>query len=155
MRKIENWQIRIIHELKNILVIENDTYIALLNGQYGKDSSKDLSFFEASDLMHILTGKAIELGLWETKKERRTRFEDVQKKSGLASPRQMRMIEAMWVDRSYMRTLKEKRDSLNVFLAGIVKTDSLENLKKSDVPKVINALLNMKIRRRKNERKTI
>ena len=75
------------------------------------------------------------------------RFEDLGHRDGMATPGQLRKIEAMWMDVSKMPTYAARERALNGFLKRITGVENLRFLEDWMVRKVIIAIEHMKPRR--------
>lgn len=148
-------QIRIIHSLKSALKLTEDEYRSLLSG-YEVESSKDLSFETAADVIRNMTKNAQSAGVWTQKPGRSDRSERYEHLDGrarnMASPAQLRMIEGLWNDVSYVRDPDKQRKALRTFLERF-DVSALEFVKTSLVPKILRALEHMKAKQRQAPKK--
>ncbi|HNW35280.1 MAG TPA: DUF1018 domain-containing protein [Candidatus Ozemobacteraceae bacterium] len=142
-------QIKTIHVLINALRIEDDVYRGLLEG-YGVASSKDLSFDKAAALISRLATDAQSAGVW-TPKQGPKRYEHLDARSEeWASPAQLRLIEGLWNDVSYMSTQGERRLALRRFVEKRFGFSALEFIPAKSVRKIVQTFEAMKA---ENDRK--
>lgn len=154
-------QIRKIHALKNRLGWTDEQYREYLmtEGDGFAMSCKDLTEHEAERLIRKMELAAMNKGVWqeyspspnplpsegEGKGEGVKKYDELGDRPGMASPKQLRMVEAMWADVSKYKSDKEARErALRYFLHHITGVDRLEFLESWHVQKVIKALEKMK-----------
>ncbi|MEJ5227217.1 regulatory protein GemA [Thermodesulfovibrio sp.] len=145
MEKITPKQIKKIHTLKTKLKMTDEEYRLRLS-DYWVSTSKDLTYEEAEDFIQKLEKEAIEKILWTPHVLVYYRYEDIERVHGMATPRQLRMIEAMWKDVSYLRDETKRLKALRKFVYRITGTDNLRELTFEQARKVINAIMHMKRR---------
>ncbi|MBK5274592.1 MAG: regulatory protein GemA [Desulfuromonadales bacterium] len=143
-------QIKKIHVLKGSLALDNDTYRAMLAEQFRVASSKELSSIQATAFITDLEQKAVAAGLWEkrntfpakgTRRNQVKKFEDLEARRGnMASPAQLRKIEAQWSDVTRAETPETRKKALRHFLERVAKISDLRFLDAAGAGKVINAL---------------
>lgn len=85
-------QIKKIHTLKSILGLDDDLYREMLL-KFGVSSSNDLSLKDACTLIDILEVQAIGINKYQKQK---VRFDELSNRAEMATPAQLRKIEAMW-----------------------------------------------------------
>jgi len=139
-------QIKKIHALKNRLGWSDEEYREYLMRESDgfATSCKDLREDEAERLIRKMEFLAVAKGVWQ-RYEGVKRYEGLGNREGMATPRQLRMIEAMWKEVSKYRRNKEARErSLRHFLRRIVGVDRLEFLEDYQVKKVVEAIKRMK-----------
>jgi len=133
---------RTIHALAHRLRMTDEQYRDMLRDNFGVDSSKALSDEQARSLCAALMRK---LPRTEVNKKKPTRFSELaDRDSNYATPVQLRMLEAAFVQRSFMPTLHEKQIAFTVFIKnkfGIVSTNWIE---KSQVGKIMSAITHLK-----------
>jgi hypothetical protein len=143
-RKIEPRQIKKIHTLLSKLKMPDDEYRYLLS-DYWVETSKKLSYSEAQELIGKLEKIAVEKGVWSQYGNRgKRRYEDLKDRHGMASPKQLRKIEAMWKDVSYTHKQDERARALRKFIFRIAGVDDMRMLESKQASKIIEALQNMK-----------
>jgi len=76
----------------------------------------------------------------------KNKFEDLGYRDGMATPKQIRMMEAMWMDVSTMPNYTARERALNGFLKRIVGVENLRFVEDWMVQKVVKALEHMKRR---------
>lgn len=136
-------QIKKIHALLHAMRVDDATYRAILFSSFRVDSSKELNYFQAESLIQDLEAKAISAGVWE-KRTASKKFEEWgRRRGGMASPPQLRKIEAMWEDVSRAETLEDRKKALRSFLTRVAKVSDLRFLDSEGAGKVINALTAM------------
>ena len=133
------FQIRKIHMLKNILTLNDVAYRAILS-YYDKESSKELSFAEAEALIRFLEEKAAELGKWEIKKK----YDELVRDNNMATPAQLRMIEAVWKDIVKLKPEKYRKEDLRHFVDSKFTVGNLMFLSKKRANEVIGGLTSMR-----------
>ncbi len=141
MAMIEPKQIKIIHVLKGALSLDDSTYRELMRSRFRKDSSKRLTYSEASDLIREMEAAAMSAGVWRRKEQKYDRFGN---RPGFATPKQLRLIEGLWKDVSRAQNEEDRKTALRHFLVRIVGVEDLRFLEPVHVRKVINALKTMK-----------
>lgn len=132
--------------LRKLNGLNEDIYREMLLG-FGVCSSKDLSDNQAEIFIQRLNRLAIEAGLHKPRNKsvfNKHRFNDCANREGMATPAQLRKIEAMWFGVSYKTTDAERKKALNHFIERIVSKSSIRFLTSKDVHKVIKALENTK-----------
>lgn len=137
---------RKLHTLLGKLGISDDDYRAML-AEYHVTTSKDLAYVDYRELVNNLEDMAVSAGVWQrreyTEGASKKRFDDLGRRTGMASPPQLRKIEAMWAKVSRAQTARDKRTALNHFLAGRFGVERIEWLPFETVPKVIRAIAAM------------
>ena len=148
--------IKKIHWLKSLMKMEDDEYRIILES-YCVKSSKELSERVAIELIGKLESMAISSGCTITVhhgKKKATldtkRWDFLGNREDMATPVQLRHIEGLWVQVSKQPTLKEKQDSLHVFLKNRFGIGRVEWLREDQVSKVKRAIAAM-IKRGENE----
>lgn len=154
-RQINAKQIKKIHALKNQIGMDDDTYRAALNAQYGVQSCKDLTFVHAARFITDLEQKAGLVsgnGRNPPGNSYRRKYENLRERDGMATPRQLRKIEAMWAGVSRAETEEARAAALRHFLKRIVGLEDLRFLESWQVRKVINALEAMEKQKHKEDK---
>jgi hypothetical protein len=137
-QEISRAQIIKIHIAKKELRISDLNHKEALSGFINSkgepcSSSKELNFEQAEILLNAYK----KLGWVEKRKVKRLKYEEYNNRSGkFASPKQMRMIEAMWMQHSREKT----EASMNRFIKRITGVDHISFLLRADVSKTIKAI---------------
>lgn len=135
-------QIRLIHALKTAMDMDDSAYRAALS-EWNVSSSKELEQFQATLLIKNWEHKAIKMGAWQPKGKQK--YENWGGRLGyMATPAQLRMIEAMWAEVSYTSGYSKRAKALQRFIKRIVGIDDLKWLQRNQVEKIIKALQAMK-----------
>jgi hypothetical protein len=142
-RQITKQQIKLIHTLKSKLKLSDEEYRLRLS-DYWVNTSKNLSYDEAEDFITKLKKEAIEKGVWTNRFNRSSRFNELAGREGMATPAQLRMIEAMWKKVSYTHDPAKRQSALRKILFRIAKVEDLRFLRSKDVSKIVNAFKNMR-----------
>lgn len=131
-------QIKIIHVLKGVLGLDDDTYRDVL-GSYGAKSSKDLDFNRAKSLIERLQAQATSMGRWKPQNTRVGRTNNPNR-PGWASYKQLGMIRGMWASVSRAPEGDARDRALDHFIERRFNVARLNWLPAAQVPKVIKAL---------------
>ncbi len=131
-----NSEIKKIHILKNLLSLDDDLYREIL-AEFGCCSSKELPAHLVPELMSMLEKMAFEAGVWVIPNRR---FKDLNNRDGMATPKQLRKIEAMWRDVAYQKDDEYVRTSFRRFLQKQFKISDLRFVEKSMASKIIKAI---------------
>jgi hypothetical protein len=146
-REISKGQVKKIHALKNALQLSDDDYRKLIYVNfYPANSSRQLSFEQAEIFIKHLEPMAIEKGVW-TPYKGQSAYEDLGYREGMASPAQLRKIEAVWKDISAGGGGKARKKALRNWLHKYFGVSDLRFLSTARVNDVIHAL--GKIKKRK------
>jgi len=142
MKAISEGQIKKIHSLKNVLGFDDDIYRAILYDRFRVKSSKMLSFNSAGLLIDELEAKALSAGVWEKRNtgSKRQRFNDLEGRAGMATPAQLRKVEAMWAQNSRIFEPEGRRKALRSFVMRVAGVSDLRFLDDEGATKVLNAL---------------
>lgn len=145
MSNISKGQIAKIHWLKNALSLRDEEYGAALES-YGVVSSKDLTYEQAADLISKLV-KLLPKGLTPnpSPKERGSlkydelgiRWND-RLKEHYATPKQLRMLEAMWM--SSPRVENKNNEAFLKFVKRVSGKEKIQWVMMSDVRKIKKAI---------------
>lgn len=106
-------------------------------------SCKDLSEQEAERIIRKMEALAVNEGRWTRVEGRKMKYEELGKRQGMATPKQLRMIEAMWAGVSKYRAAEQQSSraaALRGFLKRIVGVDDLRFIEGRQARKVIEAL---------------
>lgn len=135
-------QVKTIHVLVKALQIEDDIYRAMLEN-LGAASSKDLSFSQAAALIGRLATDAKSAGVW-TQRQSPKRYEHLDDRTEeWASPAQLRLIEGLWNDVSYVPA-EERRKALRRFIERRFHYSALEFIPAKAVRRIVETLESMK-----------
>ncbi len=146
-KPIEKAQIKKIHALKNAMKMPDETYRKLLfEHYYPATSSKALTREQAEAFVNTLEEMAKALGVW-IEHEGKLTHEKLGGRARMASPAQLRLIEALWKEVSRARGEKDRKKALRVWLLRTFKVSDIRFLDTETVKKVIHALLVMKERK--------
>jgi hypothetical protein len=147
-------QIKKIKTLQGKLNIPEEEYVMLLS-EYWVNSCTKLSFDDAEAFIKKLEARAIKEGVWQTyssppnlggvaKGRGGMKYDNLGKRPGMASPKQLRMIEAMWKDASWTHDTAKRAIALRKFTFKIAGVDDLIFLTSQGASKVITAIGNIK-----------
>lgn len=140
-------EIKKIHALVSALGIDDDLYREILWNRFNTRSSKELTIFQAGQLIEEMEEKAIQKGVWE-KSAFKKKHETLDGRFGFASTAQLALIENTWIKLSRMETAELKAKSLRKFILKVAGVSDLRFLKQSGAGKVIIALRSMEKRRK-------
>ena len=142
--EISKTQIAKIHILKSQLALSEEEYGAALEG-YGVTTSKDLSYEQAMDLIKRLNNLLPkELRYKERRKNIKFKYDELgiryneQLKEHYATPKQLRMLEAIWMTSN--RVENKNEEAFKHFVKRISGKERLEWLMMSDVRKIKKAI---------------
>lgn len=141
---ITRGQISAIHTLKTRLGMDEESYRALLQEFGGVESSKELSWFQADELIDEMKRKA---GQEPQVNHKGKRHRGLEGRAGMATPAQLRKIEAVWAEVSRVEDSEERAKALRSFVGKIARVSDLRFLDRRGVAKVIAALTAMQKRR--------
>ncbi|QSV44908.1 regulatory protein GemA [Geobacter benzoatilyticus] len=141
---ITRGQISAIHTLKTRLGMDEESYRALLQEFGGVESSKELSWFQADELIDEMKRKA---GQKPQVNHKGKRHRSLEGRAGMATPAQLRKIEAVWAEVSRVEDPEERAKALRSFVGKIAQVSDLRFLDRRGVAKVIAALTAMQKRR--------
>lgn len=150
---ITNQQLKKIHALVSNLRLKDEWYRDTLYGYYKVESSKELTFAQACEYVKILEDMAVKAGVWKRPVQK---YDHLENRPGMATPKQLRMISAMWKEVSYHKDPKKRAAALRTLLENPklgINISDLAFLKKADVKQVIAIIKSMKKQREKKEAK--
>ncbi|MEA5113222.1 MAG: regulatory protein GemA [Geobacteraceae bacterium] len=136
-------QIKAIHALKTAIGMDDSSYRLLLQEFAGITTSKALNMGQAEELIEDLKCKAGQQA-W-TRKEG-GQHSDLAGRPGMATPAQLRMIEAIWKKVSRAEDTEARTKALRAFIQRIAKVSDLRFLDREGAGKIINALESMQTR---------
>ncbi len=126
--------------LRKQMSLNDITYRELLYG-YGVNTSKELTYDAAQELLNKLKREAKAAGLYKPKIQgSSTKYDNLAGRCGMATPAQLRKIDVMWKNISNQKTNKAKENALNVFIERITGKQRLNFLTQNDVRKIIKAI---------------
>jgi hypothetical protein len=141
MKQIDKSQIVKIHVAKSQLKLSDENYKAILSGfnnQSGEpvNSSKELNYEQAE----VLLSRLKEIGWKPKSKGKPVKYEEYANRDyKYASPKQLRMLEAMW-----MELAREKTEfAFNKFVLRITHKSHISFILKTDVQKLKKAIENL------------
>lgn len=145
-KTVTKGQIKAIHTLKSKLGLCDEYYRCMLS-QYGAGSSKDLTFEEAEGLLAALQQMAEEAGVGRARNPKGKKYDDLEAKGkrdpDMATPRQLRMIEGVWADVSYMGNARDRAKALRAFIERRFAVSDLRFVTKATASRIIKALETM------------
>lgn len=134
------FQIKKIHTLKNLIGMDDDLYREILKS-FDVQTSKNLTFTEASIVIENLEERAIALNKWVKQPKK---YVGLDRTNNMASDAQLRMIEGLWRDICYFNNDKFAKKSLRKFLKSKFRVDDVMFLTRSKACKVIQAITAIK-----------
>lgn len=145
-KPITTAQIKRIHTIISVLLIDDDTYRVALAERFGVTTCKNLSLYQAQafikeleDITQKIEQKTDYLEPKETEKQPE-RFSNLDNRPGMATPPQLRKIEAMWQDISIVPEPDARNRALRRFVQRIAGVADLRFLDREGASKIINAL---------------
>lgn len=139
---ITAFQIKQIHALKNILSLEEDQYRKML-ASFDVYSSKSLTETEAKIFISILNDKVKVLKNAKLKK-----YDDFIGRSPImATPLQLRKLEATWADICNSDDKKEQKESLRRYIKKQFRVDDIRFMTKNKASRVIAILEQIRIKK--------
>ncbi|NLO92527.1 MAG: DUF1018 domain-containing protein [Elusimicrobia bacterium] len=142
---ITSAQIKRIHTLKTLLKTPDAAYRSMLR-DFHVFSSKQLTEDQADTLIWDLQKVAEREGVWARPGRK---FQQLAGRKGMATPKQLRMIDAMWADVTRTNAPAAKDAALSAFLERFGCHGGLAELEYWQVSKVVNALAVMKTQQTK------
>lgn len=133
-------QITIIHVLKSKLDIDDESYREML-ASFNVTSSKLLTSTKATEFIQMLV-KQVDQSLGFTGDQ--LPYDNLGERPGFASPKQLRMLAAMWSEVSRQPTAEQKRNAFRKFLQNRFGVSHEAWLQKHLVERVKRALDAMK-----------
>ncbi len=136
---ISKEQIKKIHTLKSKIGLTDEEYGSALEA-YGVNTSKDLNSKQAEDLIIRLTELMPKQkpGKVKSTKYNKLGIRTNHKGEHYATPKQLRMIEAMWFNGVNVRT--KTQEALLSYVKKITGKNAMEWLLISDVQKIVKAI---------------
>ncbi|MBI5056962.1 MAG: DUF1018 domain-containing protein [Nitrospirae bacterium] len=152
--QITKAQIKIIHCLKGALKLSDEDYRSRVMGHSsGFDgSSLSLSYAEAAALTKDMEKEAVERGVWTKhtpespldRGDKKKKYDNLGHRPGMASPAQLRLIEFMWAQKSFLHDPAQRAQALRHYCFRITKRDDLTFLESRDASKLIKSIESMK-----------
>lgn len=151
-KKITAYQIKMLHALSGALELTKDEYRLRIQQMHGfSGSCLDLSSSEADALIASWRAEAIEKGVWKDYRRQGgkagLKYEDLGKRDKMASPKQLRKIEAMWKDVSRYRIAAQEINraaALKKFIKRIVGVEDMRFVEQWHARVLIKAMDSMK-----------
>ncbi len=145
MADIARWQIKRIHTVLHAIGMDDAMYRAMLGREpFFATTCKALDYQKAQLLIQRLEYVGEKCGVWSkrrwTAETGHLKYEDLKRRPGMASPRQLRMIEAMWKDVSYQASDAEKERAFNKFLLAHFGISDLRFLEDRQARKIVKTL---------------
>jgi len=152
---ITKLQIRKIKALQSRLKMPDKEYRKTLSDEWA-NSCTQLTAEEADRVIATLQAEAIAKGVWQQpgtgQWHGKTKHEDLSGRSGFATPKQLRLIEAIWREVSiYKKDRKAMDHALRNFIDRIAHVQELRFLTTKGAHQVIEALKTMKANTRKEK----
>jgi hypothetical protein len=132
-----------IKMLQRALGIDRGVYEEMLMIGYGVSSCKELNYDQAQDLIRQLEKDAIDAGVWEKRRSATTKwkYNELEGREGYATPKQLRMLNAMWHTSQAVREKTDKAfESYVERIAGVTSIRFLKSYQVSKVKKAIEGL---------------
>lgn len=128
-----------IKMLQKALLMDEVTYREMLSS-YKVESSKQLSVIEAEDLIARLEEIAVKNSQWK-RYQGTKKYDHLKHRPAIyATPKQLRMLSAMWRDISFVKDPVKRERSLDRFLQNRFGIMGMQTLLKRDVERVLHAL---------------
>ena len=125
-------QYRQIHGLVRLLGMNDEAYRDMLRDRYSVESSKQLSTQQRGSLIKSLR---------EQVHGNVAEFNDlVDRKKHLATPKQLRAIDAMWAKVSRATTPADRKNALNAFVKRLTGIDNVRWITMQDARTLIRAI---------------
>lgn len=135
---------KLIHTLVSKLGMPDEDYRAFLSG-WNVSSSKQLNGVQAKEVIRSLEAMGEKKGVWQSPRSgSKKKYDDLGDRPGMAAPKQLRMIEAMWADVSRQPNSASRALALRSFLKRIVGIEEITWLEPIHVRKITRALMAMK-----------
>ncbi len=130
-----NNQLAKIHIAKNDVGLSEDDYRSFLNRITGKESAKLMTPREANAVLDEFK----RLG-WKPKttKPKKLKYQDLANRTGMASPKQLRMIEAMWMTGSRIR--EKTPTALRKFLNNKFAISDMRFIEDNQVGRIVRSI---------------
>lgn len=141
MKPIDKSQIQKIHIAKSQLKLTDENYKAILSGFANKSGEPALSSLELNfEQADLLLSRFVEMGWKPKSKGKSKKYEELANRDPkFATPKQMRMLEAMWMGKARSKT----ETAFIKFILKIVKKNHIRFILKTDVKKIKLAIENL------------
>ncbi len=136
-------QIKMIHTLVSALGYDEPQYRVVLYHNFKVMSSKQLTPGQAKDLIDGLQETAIRGGVW-TKK---TAYDNLSNRIGMATPLQLRKIETLWRELTDIKDESARKKALRSFLFNRFHVSDLRFIGTEQVTGIMTALRHMNARK--------
>lgn len=134
---LNNMLVKRIKTLQRAAGVDDDAYRAMLAG-YGVESCRDLDVVQAAGVIGFLQQVA---GGSKPSAGNKKRYEDLGRRGAeWATPKQLRMLEAMWMDVTRQKTREKALLAYHAWLLSKFGVSTPEMLSRDDVGKVRRAL---------------
>lgn len=138
-------QRKLIGCLRAKLSLDDEVYKEMLS-EYNVTSSKDLTNATAELFIRKLKNNAISMGVWQPTKRygfQKYKYNTETTVKGMATAKQKRKIEAMWLEVSIQENEDARQTALKKFIKRITNKDHMSFLTSKDISALINAILHM------------
>lgn len=129
--------------MRKLLGLDDDTYYEMLSS-YGAKSSKDLNFQQAREFLNRLRDNGKQTGVFKPNAQyafQKYKHNNLNNRDPLmATPAQLRKVEAMWFQVSKQTTDEARKSALEKFCRRVVGKEKLQFLTKEDISKLVIAL---------------
>lgn len=155
--------VRLIHIYKSRLGMDTDTYRAMLQDRFGVESSVALQPEQAAQLAQDLYDLIPAPGRVKLARPNSRvaaggsvlRFAELEGRSDdFATPKQLRMLEAAWVQRSRAPKISDKREALLVFLRRKFGLGGMEWIQRDQVGRILRSITSVRADATPRRRKT-
>lgn len=153
MLLVTNDQIKKIKTLQGRLGIDDDTYREILFNNYNVNTCKKLNRKQAKEILDAWSKDAEKQGNWTNHKKsfQKHKYDNLGYRKGMASPKQLRMIEAIWKDVSYVQDEKARLEALDTFLSKHFGVDNIIWIESGMIQKIKHTLEKMKAQKAQKE----
>lgn len=125
-----------IHIAKKELKLSDDDYRLILFSATQKESCKDMTSAELSEVLKEMESRGFKP--IKTSKPNKTRFNDLANRADMASPAQLRKIEATWM--SHPRVRHKTEYALRQFINHKFRIAHLRFVTSAQVGKILTAI---------------
>lgn len=155
--------VRLIHIYKSRLGMDADTYRAMLQDRFGVESSLALQPEQAAQLAQDIYALIPEAGRAKLARPSarvapggsRLRFAELEGRTDdYATPKQLRMLEAAWVQRSRAPSIQAKREALVAFLRHKFDLGGMAWIQRDQVGRILRSITSVRADAAPRRRKT-